>query len=78
MSWNIVFAFLQSIFLFALGWFIRLLILFRNDMKAIENRVTKLEQDQKVYSDRWRRMEKWMDCIDKKIDRLITGKQDKE
>lgn len=78
MIWNIIFSALLTIFLFALGWFIRLLIVFKNDIKDIEDRVSKLEEKQAVDDERWRRMEKWMDQIDKKIDRLVVGKQDKE
>ena len=45
---NSGFMVLQTVFIIALGWFIKLLIKFSNDMKAIEKRIAKLEQFQAV------------------------------
>ena len=61
---NSGFMVLQTVFTIALGWFIKLLIKFSNDMKAlekrfsndmkeIEGRVSKLEQFQAVDKSRW-------------------------
>lgn len=69
--WNIAFVILQTIFVFALGWFIRLLIIFNEEHKKLEKRVTELEKQQAVDSDRWRRWENWMQKIDNKIDKIL-------
>ena len=69
--WNIAFIVLQTIFVFALGWFIRLLFLISRDHKVLEARVTELEKLQAVDTDRWRLWEKWMESIEKKINKLL-------
>jgi TolA-binding protein len=69
------FVVLQTVFLLALGWFIRLLIIFSRDMKTIEARVTELEKSQAVDKDRWTSLEKRLDRFEQKIDKLINSKK---
>jgi len=64
----IVFSSLQTIFLFALGWFIKLLGKFSGDVKALESRVSELEKSQAVDCERWRKIEVWMEKIETKLD----------
>ena len=82
---NSGFMVLQTVFTIALGWFIRLLIKFSNDMKAlekrfsndmkeIEGRVSKLEQFQAVDKSRWAGLDTRLERMENKIDDLIKRK----
>jgi hypothetical protein len=73
------------VFILALGWFIKLLIKFSNDMKAlekrfsndmkaIEGRVSKLEQFQAVDKSRWAGLDTRLERMENKIDDLIKRK----
>jgi len=79
---NSGFMVLQTVFTIALGWFIKLLIKFSNDMKAlekrfsndmkaIEGRVSKLEQFQAVDKSRWEGLDTRLERMENKIDDLI-------
>jgi len=79
---NSGFMVLQTVFIIALGWFIKLLIKFSNDMKAlekrfsndmkaIEGRVSKLEQFQAVDKSRWAGLDTRLERMENKIDDLI-------
>lgn len=82
---NSGFMVLQTVFTIALGWFIKLLIKFSNDMKAlekrfsndmkeIEGRVSKLEQFQAVDKSRWEGLDTRLERMENKIDDLIKRK----
>ena len=82
---NSGFMVLQTVFTIALGWFIRLLIKFSNDMKElekrfsndmkeIEGRVSKLEQFQAVDKSRWAGLDTRLERMENKIDDLIKRK----
>ncbi len=68
---NSGFMVLQTVFIIALGWFIKLLIKFSNDMKAIEKRIAKLEQFQAVDESRWAGLDTRLERMENKIDDLI-------
>lgn len=68
---NSGFMVLQTVFIIALGWFIKLLIKFSNDMKAIEKRIAKLEQFQAVDESRWSGLDTRLERMENKIDDLI-------
>jgi len=71
---NSGFMVLQTVFIIALGWFIKLLIKFSNDMKALEGRVSKLEQFQAVDQSRWAGLDTRLERMENKIDDLIKRK----
>ena len=71
---NSGFMVLQTVFTIALGWFIKLLIKFSNDMKALEGRVSKLEQFQAVDQSRWAGLDTRLERMENKIDDLIKRK----
>ena len=68
---NSGFMVLQTVFILALGWFIKLLIKFSNDMKALEKRIAKLEQFQAVDQSRWSGLDTRLERMENKIDDLI-------
>jgi len=68
---NSGFMVLQTVFTIALGWFIKLLIKFSNDMKALEKRIAKLEQFQAVDESRWSGLDTRLERMENKIDDLI-------
>ena len=68
---NSGFMVLQTVFILALGWFIKLLIKFSNDMKALEKRIAKLEQFQAVDESRWSGLDTRLERMENKIDDLI-------
>jgi len=68
---NSGFMVLQTVFIMALGWFIKLLIKFSNDMKALEKRIAKLEQFQAVDESRWSGLDTRLERMENKIDDLI-------
>ena len=68
---NSGFMVLQTVFIIALGWFIKLLIKFSNDMKALEKRIAKLEQFQAVDESRWSGLDTRLERMENKIDDLI-------
>lgn len=68
---NSGFMVLQTVFIIALGWFIKLLIKFSNDMKALEKRIAKLEQFQAVDKSRWAGLDTRLERMENKIDDLI-------
>jgi len=65
------FVVLQTVFLMALTWFIRLLIKLSGDLKGIERRVQKLEQLQAVDESRWEGLNKRLDKFEDKLDSII-------
>lgn len=78
-GWSLAFGTLQTIMVFALAWFIRLLILFRKDIAGMEVRITALEKAQAVTEERYKNLkekittgfkhiEKWLEKIDKKLE----------
>lgn len=71
---NSGFMVLQTVFIIALGWFIKLLIKFSNDMKALEKRIAKLEQFQAVDESRWSGLDTRLERMENKIDDLIKRK----
>ena len=71
---NSGFMVLQTVFILALGWFIKLLIKFSNDMKALEKRIAKLEQFQAVDESRWSGLDTRLERMENKIDDLIKRK----
>ena len=82
---NSGFMVLQTVFTIALGWFIKLLIKFSNDMKALEKRfsndmktikehISKLEQFQAVDKSRWAGLDTRLERMENKIDDLIKRK----
>lgn len=78
MGWEIGFTALQIIMVLVLGWFVRLLILFRSDISKMEIRITALEKQQAVTDERYKNLkekiqtgfshiEKWLEKIEKKM-----------
>ena len=47
-GWNVAFIVLQFVMTISLGWFIRLLVIFSKEIKAIEHRVDKVEKSHAV------------------------------
>ena len=82
---NSGFMVLQTVFIIALGWFIKLMIKYTKDMKALEKRfsndmktivgrVSKLEQFQAVDKSRWAGLDTRLERMENKIDDLIKRK----
>jgi len=69
--WQLGFGILQTIMLFALGWFIRLLTLFRGDLRIMEGRISRLERLQDVEEEKWKNIREIIDMGFKQIEKMI-------
>ena|GEM_PF-5375124 len=63
---------MQTIMLLALGWFIRLLTLFRGDLRIMEGRINRLERLQDVEEEKWKNIREIIDMGFKQIEKMIT------
>ena len=63
---------LQTVMLVALGWFIKLLTLFRNDLRVLEGRITRLERLQDVDEEKWKNIREIIDLGFKHIEKIIN------
>ncbi len=70
--WQLGFGILQTVMLVALGWFIKLLTLFRNDIRALEGRITRLERLQDVDEEKWKNIREIIDLGFKHIEKVLN------
>ncbi len=70
--WQLGFGILQTVMLIALGWFIRLLVLFRNDIRTMEGRITRLERLQDVEEEKWKNIREIIDMGFKHIEKVLN------
>ncbi len=70
--WQLGFGILQTVMLMALGWFIRLLVLFRNDIRTMEGRITRLERLQDVEEEKWKNIREIIDMGFKHIEKVLN------
>jgi len=75
--WQLGFGILQTIMLVALGWFIRLLVLFREDIRAMEGRITRLERLQDVEEEKWKNIREIIDLGFKHIEKMLNRLENK-
>jgi len=75
--WQLGFGILQTIMLAALGWFIRLLVLFREDIRAMEGRITRLERLQDVEEEKWKNIREIIDLGFKHIEKMLNRLENK-
>jgi hypothetical protein len=70
--WQLGFGILQTVMLIALGWFIKLLTLFRNDLKVLEGRISRLERLQDVDEEKWKNIREIIDIGFKNIEKVLN------
>lgn len=70
--WQLGFGILQTVMLIALGWFIKLLTLFRNDLKVMEGRISRLERLQDVDEEKWKNIREIIDIGFKNIEKVLN------
>ncbi|MFQ6610190.1 MAG: hypothetical protein ACE5D7_05245 [Fidelibacterota bacterium] len=70
--WQLGFGILQTVMLIALGWFIKLLTLFRNDLKVMEGRINRLERLQDVDEEKWKNIREIIDIGFKNIEKVLN------
>lgn len=70
--WQLGFGILQTVMLIALGWFIRLLVLFRNDIRIMEGRISRLERLQDVEEEKWKNIREIIDLGFKHIEKVLS------
>ncbi len=70
--WQLGFGILQTVMLIALGWFIKLLTLFRYDLKVLEGRISRLERLQGVDEEKWKNIREIIDIGFKNIEKVLN------
>ncbi len=70
--WQLGFGILQTVMLVALGWFIKLLTLFRNDLRVLEGRISRLERLQDVEEEKWKNIREIIDIGFKNIEKVLN------
>ncbi len=70
--WQLGFGILQTVMLIALGWFIKLLMLFRNDLRVLEGRISRLERLQDVDEEKWKNIREIIDMGFKHIEKMLN------
>ncbi|MFQ6614124.1 MAG: hypothetical protein ACE5D1_04700 [Fidelibacterota bacterium] len=70
--WQLGFGILQTVMLVALGWFIKLLTLFRNDLRVLEGRISRLERLQGVDEEKWKNIREIIDIGFKNIEKVLN------
>jgi len=70
--WQLGFGILQTVMLIALGWFIKLLALFRGDLRVMEGRINRLERLQDVEEEKWKNIREIIDIGFKNIEKVLN------
>ena len=69
--WKIIFVVEQTVFLFALGWFIRLLILYSKEVKELSKQYSELDKDYGIHKENNLQLFKQIDDRLKRIENKI-------